>query len=61
MYKSMLTVVFVILGALFLVHFLAGCETLPESYPREHRHDNDTQVVIVGDQADAEMEMGCIS
>ncbi len=62
--RSMLTVVLVILGALLLVHFLAGCSVVQSDEPiveRHHRHDNDSQVVIVGDSAAAEMEMGCLS
>ncbi len=61
MYRSMLTVVFVIIGTLILVHFLAGCSTAPMNEPIHHQHDNDTRVVIIGDSAMAEMEMGCIS
>ena len=61
MFRSMLMIVFVIIVLLILIHFLAGCSAVIESEPVHHRHDNDTRVVIVGDAAMAEMEMGCIS
>ncbi len=64
MYKSMLTVILLLLGTLLLVHLMAGCTYVQSDEPiveRHHRHDNDSQVVIVGDSAAAEMEMGCLS
>jgi hypothetical protein len=59
--RPMIMIIFGLIIGLTIVHLLAGCSSRQEFVPVTHRHDNDTMVVIVGDQAAAEMEMGCMS